>query len=77
MTVTFSFFLLKGKSRVADCLFALVQADVGSRSNHLNGEQTAISLGCASLGEVSGEWGGKRITCTASREPETIAPHAF
>lgn len=62
---------------MADCLLALVQAAVGSRLNHLNGEQTAVSLGHANLGEASCEWGRKGMTYAASREPAAIAPHAI
>lgn len=62
LCVFLSCVLLKDKSRVADCLLALVQAALlGSRSNYLNGEQTAVSMGCASLGEASGEGGRSRM----------------
>lgn len=44
---------------MADCLLALVQTAAGNRLNYLNGEQTAVSLGHANLGEASGEWGRK------------------
>ena len=62
---------------MADCLLALVQAAVGSRLNHLNGEQTAVSLGRANLGAASGKWGRKGMTYADSREPAAIALRAI
>lgn len=77
LSVTLPSVLLQGKSRVADCLLDLVQTAAGNRLNNLDGEQTAVSLGHANLGEASGEWGRKGMTYTARREPAAAASHAI